>query len=383
MTFYTLRLIRLGSVVAIGCWLGSLAPLFGGQDDPAQVNRDRLIVETLLRLKGYDLDANESAKAAVLRHVRRQQGTVDYVKLTRHFKLKELAPTLIVIALKEAGTTSGSEAANLAVELDQLKAFAELVEGKSAEKAAQALAALGHVDDPEVRGYLRPLVSSLEVTRAVRNGAVRAIGRTRLGEKELLALARSAKITEDTKFAVGNILLASGDAKISQEAKKYFELPAGADSTPLPPISELVKLRGSSPVGKKLFETTASCSKCHKVRGAGKDVGPDLSEIGSKLSREALFVSILDPSAGISHNYETYLIELVSGNVLSGVLVSQTDDMVVLKTKEAIEKRVRKEDIEVMQKSETSLMPADLVKTMTREQLADIVEYLVALTKGK
>ena len=73
----------------------------------------------------------------------------------------------------------------------------------------------------------------------------------------------------------------------------------------------------------------------------------------------------------------------MSGNVLSGVLVSQTGEVVILKTKEAIEKTVKKEDIELMQKSETSLMPADLVKTMTQEQLADIVEYLVTLKKAK
>lgn len=371
-----------GRVVVVIWAVGLLRPLVA-QEDSAQINKDRLIVETLLRLKGYDLNSNESAKAAVLRHVGRQQGTVDYVKLTRHFQLKELAPTLVPIALKNVGTTSGAEAANLAVELGQLKTFSDLIEGKSPEKASQALAALAHVGSADARGYLVPLVTSLKVTRAVRNGAVRALGRTRLGEKELLRLARLGKITEDTKFAVGNILLASGDSTIAQEAQKYFMLPAGADATPLPPIAKLLKLKGDPQAGKKRFETTASCAKCHKVRGDGKDVGPDLSEIGSKLSREALFVSILDPSAGISHNYETYLIELVSGNVLSGVLVSQTREVVVLKTKEAIEKTVQKENIELMQKSETSLMPADLVKTMTQEHLADIVEYLVTLKKAK
>ena len=85
----------------------------------------------------------------------------------------------------------------------------------------------------------------------------------------------------------------------------------------------------------------------------------------------------------MSHNYETYLLELTSGNVLSGVLVSQTADSVVIKTRDAIEKKVGRTDIELMQKSELSLMPADLVKTMTKDSLADIVEYLVSLKKTK
>ena len=85
------------------------------------------------------------------------------------------------------------------------------------------------------------------------------------------------------------------------------------------------------------------CRNCHKIAGQGKEVGPDLSEIGSKLTREALYVSILDPSAGISHNYEMYLIELASGNIVSGVIISRTDDAVVLKDKEAIEKVMNNE----------------------------------------
>ena len=108
-----------------------------------------------------------------------------------------------------------------------------------------------------------------------------------------------------------------------------------------------------------------------------------MSEIGSKLTREALYVSILDPSAGISHNYEMYLIELASGNIVSGVIISRTDEALVLKDKEAIEKVIKTSDIDLIKKSEVSLMPADLVKTLTEEKLADIVEFLSSLKKTK
>lgn len=369
--------VMIVSTIAAICW-GSLGR---SQEDVAQVNKDRLIVETLLRLKGYDLESNPKAKQAVLRHLERQRGTLVYVKLARHFKLQETVATLVSLALENPDSTRGAEAAILAVELGKVEAISAVVDGTSPEKGLRAIAALGHVDRPEARAFLLPLVTNVDKGRSVRNAAVRAVGRSRLGERELLSLARKGKVLEDTKFAVGNLLLASGDRSIREEANKYFELPAGANAAPLPPIAQLVKLKGASQEGKRLFETTATCAKCHKVRGMGKEVGPDLSEIGSKLSREALFVSILDPSAGISHNYETYLIELVSGNVLSGVVISQTDELVVLKTKEAIEKSVDKDDIELMKKTEISLMPADIVKTMTENQLADIVEYLTTLKK--
>ena len=380
LTLSRYLLIALTATVACS---GILVGLSACEEDPVQVNKDRLIVETLLRLKGYDLEANAKAKEAVIRHLERQRGTVEYVRLARHFKLKELVPTLMSTAVETPNTTLGAESATLVVELGQLKAFSAVIEGKVAEQAARAIEALGHVDRPEVRSYLLPLVTNGQASRAVRNAAARALGRSRLGEKALLSLARKGKVLDDTKFAVGNLLLASGDVSIRREAQKYFKLPAGLDATPFPPIAQLLKVKGNPAIGKKLFETTATCAKCHKVRGAGKEVGPDLSEIGGKLSKEALFISILDPSAGISHNYETYLIELASGNVLSGIVLSQTDEVVLLKTKEAIEKSIKKEDIELMKKSETSLMPADLVKTITQKQLADIVDYLSTLKKQK
>ncbi|MFP6619726.1 MAG: hypothetical protein VB877_10305, partial [Pirellulaceae bacterium] len=211
-------------------------------NDSAQANRDRLVVETLLRLEGYDLESNARAKSAVLRHLKRQQGKAEYVKLARHFQLKETVPGLVELALARADETVGAEAVSLVVKFDALKQMRLVVDGKHPERAASALQALGHVDDRSVRAYLKSLVSDSSRSRAVRNGAARSLGRTRLGERELLDLARGKKVLEDTRFAVGNILLASGDPGLRAEAGKYFKLPAGSNSIPLPPIAQLIKL---------------------------------------------------------------------------------------------------------------------------------------------
>ena len=130
-----------------------------------------------------------------------------------------------------------------------------------------------------------------------------------------------------------------------------------------------------------MFNKAGTCIKCHRVRGEGKEVGPDLSEIGSKLTKEALLVSILDPSAGISHNYETYNIVLNSGNILSGILVSKTAESITIKTAEAIDKIIALSDIEEMVKSPVSLMPADIQKAMTAKDLVNLLAFLSTLKK--
>ena len=118
-----------------------------------------------------------------------------------------------------------------------------------------------------------------------------------------------------------------------------------------------------------------------RSEGSAPTWDPDLSEIGSKLSREDMYVNILNPSAAVSHNYETYSLLTVDGTSITGILVNQTDDEVTLKTADAILKTVAADDIEQLKKQSISLMPADLQKNLTVQNLLDLVDYLVLLKK--
>jgi putative heme-binding domain-containing protein len=117
------------------------------------------------------------------------------------------------------------------------------------------------------------------------------------------------------------------------------------------------------------------------VRGVGKGVGPDLSEIGSKLTREAMLVAILDPSAGISHNYETFADQTDSGEVGTGLLVSQTEEEIILKDAQGIERKYPREEVLEFKKQEKSLMPENLHHNFDEQGLVDIVEYMLSLKK--
>jgi putative heme-binding domain-containing protein len=117
------------------------------------------------------------------------------------------------------------------------------------------------------------------------------------------------------------------------------------------------------------------------ANGQGKEVGPNLSEIGSKLSKEALYLSILDPSAGVSFNFETSQIVTNEGQVLQGIVISDTPEALTLKTAEAITRAISKSDIEETTKLKISLMPQDLQRQLTAQNLVDIVEYLTTLKK--
>jgi putative heme-binding domain-containing protein len=111
------------------------------------------------------------------------------------------------------------------------------------------------------------------------------------------------------------------------------------------------------------------------------DVGPGLSEIGSKLAKEALFESILNPNSGISMGFETQLFTLKDGGAASGIVRSETKEQITLALPGGATQSVAKDSIAKREKLTTSLMPAGLSNLLTQQDLVDLVEYLASLKK--
>jgi len=347
----------------------------------AQAAKDATIVQTILRLKGIDVEGTPKLKAAVLRHLKTLEGKPEYVVLIKSLKVRGVEAELLRLAIHQPDSTAGVGAAEILLEYKEDKRINDVIHGKDEDLAAGAVAVLGRVGSSQALQLIKPLVTDLRNSRIVRTAAARAVGRNLIGQRFLLERVAAGELPQDLNFAVANALFSSPDKEIRLQAAKYLKLPAAAEGVPLPPLAELVKQTGSASRGQQLFKTTATCIKCHKVRGEGKEVGPDLSEIGSKLSKEAMFVSILDPSAGISHNYESYSAILESGNVVTGIIVSRTDEQVTLRNAEAIDKTYQMSEVEELIKNTVSIMPADLQKTMSARDLVDVVEYITTLKK--
>jgi putative heme-binding domain-containing protein len=285
------------------------------------------------------------------------------------------------LAIHQPDSTVGVGAAEILLDYKEDKRINVVIHGKDEGLATNAVAVLGRVGSARALELIKPLVTDNQNSRVIRTAAARAVGRNLIGQRFLLDRVAAGELSQDLNFAVANALFSSTDKEIRLQASKYLKLPAAAEGVPLPPVAELVKRVGNASRGQQLFKTTATCIKCHKVRGEGKEVGPDLSEIGSKLSKEAMFVSILDPSAGISHNYESYTAILESGNVVTGIIVSRTDELVTLRNAEAIDKTYQMSEVEELIKSTVSVMPADLQKTMSARDLVDVVEFITTLKK--
>lgn len=144
---------------------------------------------------------------------------------------------------------------------------------------------------------------------------------------------------------------------------------------------EILALAGDVARGEQLFfeAPDVQCRNCHRVHNRGTEVGPDLSQIGTKYAPERLLESILAPSKVVEPKYVTYMIETTQGRVYTGLLVTRTTEQVVLKNAQNELIRLAPSEVEVLVPQRQSLMPDLLLRDMTAQQVADLVAYFGTL----
>lgn len=138
--------------------------------------------------------------------------------------------------------------------------------------------------------------------------------------------------------------------------------------------------------GKELF-TKLACAQCHKLDaksvtlGRNVAVGPNLDEVMKKhkFDAKAILAEILEPSRKIDDKYRTVLFGLEDGTTLNGNIVAEDDETVTILTGPPTleEKKITKSTIEARRASSVSIMPASLLNTLDREQILDLLAYIM------
>ncbi|HEV3235986.1 MAG TPA: HEAT repeat domain-containing protein, partial [Gemmataceae bacterium] len=133
--------------------------------------------------------------------------------------------------------------------------------------------------------------------------------------------------------------------------------------------------------GKQIFQV-ASCVSCHKFGGVGVEFGPDLTKLDPKQQKPIeILRDILEPSFRINEKYQTFSFELKSGKQLSGIILEETPttykviENPLLKADPVI---IKKSDVDEKKKLPTSIMPKGLMDKLTREEILDLIAYVMA-----
>ncbi|NND98618.1 MAG: c-type cytochrome [Pirellulaceae bacterium] len=149
---------------------------------------------------------------------------------------------------------------------------------------------------------------------------------------------------------------------------------ASEDEGPLPTIDELVLLSGNADQGSAVFKK--SCSQCHQINGVGINFGPELSKVADRLKKADLLQSILNPDAVVDKKYHGEMIVTDEGQVFTGFVVSETESKLSIRLANNQVRNLSLDEIHDRRRMTTSFMPSGLERTMTQQQLLDLIEYL-------
>ncbi|MFM1769388.1 MAG: hypothetical protein RJA22_1917 [Verrucomicrobiota bacterium] len=134
-------------------------------------------------------------------------------------------------------------------------------------------------------------------------------------------------------------------------------------------------LAGRAGAGEPIFQ--ARCATCHRAGAVGQAVGPDLATLRGG-GREKLLLGILDPNREVAPNFAAYTAETRDGESLTGVLVAQGEDGVTLRLAGGAEVTVARSNLAALQGPGRSLMPEGLEAGLTAQDLADLMEFILA-----
>ncbi len=275
--------------------------------------------------------------------------------------------------------------------LPSLDILKELFSGPDAALASSAASAMAmHLD--QSRKNKSVAQSALEQLKAavlnrdghfkpaVRMASLAALAGGRNGTQWLLE--KKSELPADLLAETGRLLRNSPHVDLRNKALIAFPPPSKLDAAKLS-VAAIVRRTGNADRGKRIYHASLTgdlqCLKCHQTLGVGGHIGPDLSVIGKKASKENLYDSILTPSKAVADQYVTWSVLTKGGVAINGLLVEDTPDAVTIRDANGNDRRIAVKDIDTREKSQTSIMPDNLVNAIGEDDLVDLVEYLLTL----
>lgn len=145
-------------------------------------------------------------------------------------------------------------------------------------------------------------------------------------------------------------------------------LTAPAIETPLP--------AGDAKAGEDLFWGSAGCGNCHKIRGRGGALGPDLSDVGAARAAGAIREAIVDPDANGSRGYEAAEVHLKNGKSVRGVARNRSNYDLQVLDRDGNLHLLAMSEVSDLKLSKTSPMPKDYGKRLAKSDIDNLLAYL-------
>jgi putative membrane-bound dehydrogenase-like protein len=252
----------------------------------------------------------------------------------------------------------------------------------SPELSAGLIASVGRSTAAEAPAALLDRLASF--TPPVREAAVRTI----LANRDWAALLVERLGTRQVNLGdipiVDRAKLAEHpDRGVRERAKKILAagggLPNADRQKVIDEILPVVKAGGDAARGALVFKE--QCGTCHTHSGQGGRVGPELTGMAVHPAHE-LLIHILDPNRSVEGNYRAYTVSTDDGRVVTGLLASESKTAIEIVDAEGKRVAIQRNEIDMFQPSQNSLMPVGFEKQIKPEGFADLLAFLTARGTG-
>jgi len=350
--------------------LTGVARMAGFRNDPATVST---IIGVLSGRRG---DWRFAPTAALGEGLRRGGSSLEAAD--RDHRLEPVLEEVLG-ALADENETGRQAAVNCLVQFPWPKIRGPLLAllEPSRDAATQELGvrALAQVGDPQAAVALLRALPDLR-TEPRRQGVTQLLRRAETTRALLEAVEADRVKPTDFRVEQMNALRSHADPGVRDRARRLFGEPPASRAEVVTQYLPALSQRGDEARGAEVFRER--CATCHAFRGTGVVLGPDLASVVSN-GQEKLMVSILDPNREVAPNFTAWTAETRSGEVITGILVRESESAVVLKQAGGSETTIERGNLARLRPEGRSLMPEGLETGMSSSDLAGLLAWLTGV----
>jgi putative membrane-bound dehydrogenase-like protein len=344
-------------------------------DHPQKDHIQTLVVD---HISAGALLKSSSLKTILDQVLTANMGNMKYINWVKKYNLSDQKSNLTAIMLNEPNSEVGIEASRLLKNQYGLGFFTELLKIQDETVIANTMTAMTQLGDDESWEFMKKITFDEAKPINVRKKAVIALGTGWVAEDRLLAMLQENEIPEPLVTTAANTLLSAYKGSVRKVAAQYLDS-NGNDE--MPDLNKLMAMEGDALKGKVVFEKL--CSTCHQVDGIGISFGPDLSEIGNKLSKDGLYAAVIYPDAGINFGYEGYVANMKDGSRIVGYITSKTEHELQVRQMGGTTATIDRAQVQNLEALENSLMTSGLYRTMNDNEFTNLISYLQSLKGSK
>jgi len=351
-------------------------------------NRGDQVAEALRTLEGFPENEKQLAQAAVRGLSKGLADAGSPLLASLGASGGSRAGDLLAEMIEQAKATAADSGASLDERVaairslglapldDVVDILADMLDSTQAQEVqTAAIQALNHFAEEDVAEII--VEAWLGFTPKVRSEAAEALFARPERLSTLLAAIRDEVIMpSQLDPARVQFLIAHPDPSIREEAAGLL---ASAQLAPREEVvkawSDVLRMRGDSERGRTVFRR--ECSQCHLLEGYGVELGLPLDTIQNR-GPETILISVLDPNRDVLPQYLNYVVVTDDGLSVTGMIEAETATSITLKRAEGESDTVLRTNIDELVNTGMSIMPEGNEKLVTKQELADIIAYLMS-----